>query len=234
MTSRPIGDGFAVRTGILDNTQNGVVCDACGDDELAEVIAWLGGRPAQWYVSSRDGLHEQLLAAGATAETSSVVMGAAAADLDLAPRERAYDVRAVESEPELDAWLGVAEDWGLVDGPQGRASRRPVLLGLSLPRPAPVLLQVAWEGDLAIGAIAARRHDEVLLIEHLGVRTGSQRRGIGRALIAAAVHAEPSAVEVVLGPTPSSIAFYERLGFVLQRFPPNRTFYLPATADAGE
>jgi ankyrin repeat protein/ribosomal protein S18 acetylase RimI-like enzyme len=232
--SRPAGDGFAVRTGVLDNTQNGVVCDACGDGELAEVIAWLAGRPAQWYVSGRDSLHEQLLAAGAMAETSSVVMGGPAADLDLAPRGGAHDVRAVESEPELDAWLGVAEDWGLIDGPRERARRRAVLLGLALPRPAPVLLQIAWEGDLAVGAIAARRHDEVLVIEHLGVRSGSQRRGVGRALIAAAVGAEPGAVEVVLGPTPSSIAFYERLGFVLQRFPPNRSFYLPATADESE
>ena len=89
-------------------------------------------------------------------------------------------------------------------------------------------MQVAWEDDLAVGAISARRLDEVLLIEHLGVRSGSQRTGVGRALIAAAVQAEPQAEQVVLAPTPSSIAFYERLGFVLQRYPPYRSYYLPA------
>ena len=74
----------------------------------------------------------------------------------------------------------------------------------------------------------------MLLIEHLGVRSGSQRRGLGRALIAAAVRSEPDIAHVILGPTPSSIAFYERLGFVLQRFPPNRSFYLPATPEGGD
>jgi GNAT superfamily N-acetyltransferase len=88
-------------------------------------------------------------------------------------------------------------------------------------------MQLAWDGELAIGAISARRHDDILLIEHLGVRQGSQRIGVGRALIAAAIAAEPRAVHVVLAPTPSSVAFYERLGFVLQRFPPDRSYYLP-------
>ena len=108
-----------MRTDVLDNTQNGVVCDACSDDELADVIAWLGGRPAQWFVSERGDLHEQLLAAGARAETSSVVMGARAAGLDLTPGERSHDVRAVESEPELEAWLGCRRGLGTGRRPEG-------------------------------------------------------------------------------------------------------------------
>jgi GNAT superfamily N-acetyltransferase len=226
--SRPAGDGFAVRTGNLDNTLNGVVCDACGDEELADVLAWLDGRPAQWYVSERSQLHEHLIAAGARAEVDSVVMGGAAGALLLDGPSPRHELREAEDEPDLDAWLGVAEDWGLVDGPVSRASLRRVLHGLAL-SPAPrVRLQIAWAGDLAIGAVSSRRLDEILLIEHLGVRSGSQRSGVGRALIAAAVRAEPAAEQVVLAPTPSSIAFYERLGFVLQRYPPKRTYYTPA------
>jgi ankyrin repeat protein/GNAT superfamily N-acetyltransferase len=226
--SRPAGDGFAVRTGNLDNTLNGVVCDACDDEELADVLAWLDGRPAQWYVSERSELHEHLLAAGARAEVDSVVMGGAAGALLLDGPSPRHELREAEDEPDLDAWLGVAEDWGLVDGPVSRASLRRELHGLALSPSSRARLQIAWAGDLAIGAVSSRRLDEILLIEHLGVRAGSQRAGVGRALIAGAVRAEPGAEQVVLAPTPSSIAFYERLGFALQRYPPKRTYYTPA------
>jgi GNAT superfamily N-acetyltransferase len=226
--SRTAGEGFAVRTGNLDNTLNGVVCDACDDEELADVLAWLDGRPAQWYVSERSELHEHLLAAGARAEVDSVVMGGAAGALLLDGPSPRHELREAEDEPDLDAWLGVAEDWGLVDGPVSRASLRRVLHGLALSPASRARLQIAWAGDLAIGAVSSRRLDEILLIEHLGVRAGSQRAGVGRALIAGAVRAEPGAEQVVLAPTPSSIAFYERLGFALQRYPPKRTYYTPA------
>ena len=232
--SRPAGDGFAVRTGNLDNTLNGVVCDACSDGELADVLAWLADRPAQWYVSERSELHEHLIAAGARAELDSVVMGGAARDLLLEGPARQVEVREAQDEPGLDAWLGVAEDWGIVDGPVSRASLRRVLHGLALSSARVVRLQIAWADDLAIGAMSSRRLDEILLIEHLGVRAGSQRAGVGRALIAAAVRAEPAAEQVVLAPTPSSIAFYERLGFVLQRYAPKRTYYMPVRPGTDE
>jgi ankyrin repeat protein/GNAT superfamily N-acetyltransferase len=229
--SRPVGSGHAVRTGNLDNTLNGVVCDGCSDEALAGAIAWLAGCPAQWYLGERSELHERLVSAGARPETSAVVMGGSVSDLDLHDAARSRVVREVATEAELDAWFGVAEDWGLVDGPRSRASLRRVLRGLAFARPALVRMHVAWADDLAIGAISARRLDDVLVVEHLGVRSGSQRTGVGRALLAAAVQAEPQAVHVVLGPTPSSIAFYERLGFVLQRFPPYRSYYLPEAPD---
>jgi hypothetical protein len=38
----------------------------------------------------------------------------------------------------------------------------------------------------------------------------------------------------VLAPTTSSIPFYERLGFVLQRFPPDRSYFLPVGHDEDE
>jgi GNAT superfamily N-acetyltransferase len=229
--SRPVGDGYAVRSGVLDNTLNGVVCDACSDAQLAEALAWLDGVPAQWHVSPRSGLHDHLLAVGARPERSGVVMGAEAAGLDLAAGPRVHQVRAVADDAELDAWLGVGEDWSMIEGPEARAAYRRVFAALALGPGARVRMQLAWDDEVAIGAISARRHDDVLLLEQLGVRPGSQRIGVGRALIAAAVAAEPRAVHVVLAPTPSSIPFYDRLGFVLQRFPPDRSYYLPARRD---
>jgi GNAT superfamily N-acetyltransferase len=153
-------------------------------------------------------------------------MGAEAPDLDLVGDGHA--IRELADDADLDAWLDVMEDCGMLEGPQARTSYRRVLAGLALDTPASLRLQVAWVDELAAGAVAARRLEDVLLIEHLGVREASRRIGVGRALIVAAVRAEPAARYVILGPTPSSVAFYERLGFVLRRFPPNRSYYLPA------
>ena len=192
VASRAAGDGFAVRTGNLDNTLNGVVCDACSDDELADVLAWLGGRPAQWLVSERSRAAQQLIAAGARAELDSVVMGGAARGLHLhAGRRRTRCARPRASRSSTRGWAS-PRTGGWSTG-RSRARAAAMLHGLAL-SPAPrVRLQIAWADDLAIGAISARRLDEILLIEHLGVRSGSQRSGVGRALIAAALRAEPEA-----------------------------------------
>src|SRR4051812_32246321 len=56
-----VGDGFAVRTGVESNSENGVVSDA-GDVE--EVVAWMAGAWAQWLVSAESDLHDRLVAGG--------------------------------------------------------------------------------------------------------------------------------------------------------------------------
>jgi GNAT superfamily N-acetyltransferase len=143
-----------------------------------------------------------------------------------------HDIRPVANEDELDAWLGVGEDSGFIDGPQARAAYRRILGALALAPAHPLRLHLAWSGGLAIGAISARRHADVVAIDHLDVREGSRRSGVGRALISAALAAEAGWAHVVLGPTLSSVAFYERLGFVLQRYPADRSYYVPARPTA--
>src|SRR3954452_2684066 len=81
-----IGDGFAVRTGAGSNAENGVVCSAL-DGDPAEVIAWMGGAPAQWLVGADSELHDRLVAAGCRPERTAVVMGARRADLRLGEPE---------------------------------------------------------------------------------------------------------------------------------------------------
>ena len=157
-------------------------------------------------------------------------MGASSGALEL--MTGSHDIRPVANEGELDAWLGVGEESGFIDGPQARAAYRRILGALALARELPLRLHVAWSGGLAIGAISARRHADAVAIDHLDVRHGSRRSGVGRALISAALAAETGWAHVVLGPTPSSIAFYERLGFVLQRYPADRSYYLPARPTA--
>jgi ankyrin repeat protein/GNAT superfamily N-acetyltransferase len=227
--SRVVGDGIAVRTGVLDNTLNGVACETCDEGDLAAAIAWLEGLPAQWHVSAGSRLHDRLVAAGARPERSAVVMGGATNELDLGREPGVPQIREVLDESGLEGCLAVLEDVGMIEGPSARAAYRRVFLERALGRPARLRLCVAWDEDEPVGAVAARRHGETLLLEQLDVREGWRHTGIGRALVRAAVRSEPDARHVVLGPTPSSVAFYERLGFVLQRFPPDRSYYLPAT-----
>ena len=93
---RELDDGFAVRTGVDDNTLNGVVSDA--HDDIAGVLAWLDGSPAQWHVGARNRLHARLVAAGARPERSAVVMGASSGALELLVGT--HDIRPVANEHE--------------------------------------------------------------------------------------------------------------------------------------
>jgi GNAT superfamily N-acetyltransferase len=84
----------------------------------------------------------------------------------------------------------------------------------------PARRAVAAEGSvewLAMGSLVS--------IERLYVGEPHRGRGLGRALIA---HATGGAAEVVLAPTPETIAYYQRLGFTLERCPRERCFYLDA------
>jgi ribosomal protein S18 acetylase RimI-like enzyme len=87
--TRPVGDGFAVRTSAESNTENGVVCDHATEDEVAEAIAWLDGAPAQWFIGRASTLGPRLVAAGATPERTAVVMGR---PLDAPPPPPPHDV----------------------------------------------------------------------------------------------------------------------------------------------
>ncbi len=118
--TRPVGDGFAVRTGAESNTENGVVCDRATDAEIAEAIAWLAGAPAQWFISSASALGPRLVAAGATPERTAVVMGRA---LDTPPPPPPHDIPIRDT---LDAHVGggsVRHVVALRDGAPAGAAR---------------------------------------------------------------------------------------------------------------
>ncbi|HEX4344987.1 MAG TPA: GNAT family N-acetyltransferase, partial [Solirubrobacteraceae bacterium] len=227
-TVLPVGDGFAVRTGVLDNTLNGVVCDACDEAAVAEAIAWLDGLPACWHVTEGSALGPALVAAGSRSERDAVVMGAPAASLALDRPDTPWAITRVTDADALGAWLVLFEQTGMLEGPSARAAYDAVLHVLALHRGSPFTLLAAHDGDELVGGIGTFRDGPTLLVEHLAVADGVRRRGIGRALIATALGAAPGVDEVVLGPTPTSIPFYERLGFVLQRLPHDRIYYLPA------
>src|SRR4051812_8045180 len=87
VATRAVGrHGFAVRTGLASNAENGVVCGDPGEDDVAEVVAWLDGAPAQWLVgpgTTPPDLADRLSAAGARPERTAITMAARIADLDL-------------------------------------------------------------------------------------------------------------------------------------------------------
>jgi GNAT superfamily N-acetyltransferase len=117
-----------------------------------------------------------------------------------------------------------------------RTERTAVTMGgrvadLELPAPAADVHDAAEAGPArrAVagdrGAVEWLAMGRLVSIERLYVGEAHRGRGLGRALIA---HATSGAAEVVLAPTPDTIAYYQRLGFTLERCPRERCFYLDA------
>jgi ankyrin repeat protein/GNAT superfamily N-acetyltransferase len=226
--TRPCGDGFAVITGIEDNTENGVVCDRADDDAIAEALAWLAERraPAQWFVGGSSDLGGRLVAFGASPERTGVVMGAKldGVALDGAPPP-GITIVTVRDAATLAAWRDVAREC-LFDDADERAR---VLASLGLGEDAPVQHRIAMRDGRAVGAASFLLDGETVYGQHLGVLAPERRAGTGRALAlhalreARAAHAKVA----VLGPTPDTIAFYRLLGFVLRPYLRDRSFYVP-------
>ena len=194
-----VGDGFAVRTGVDSNSENGVVCSVL-DGDPADILAWMGDAPAQWLVGAGSDLHDRLVAAGCRPERTAVLMGARLADLELG---------APEGEPaDADEYRAVAAAVDFGEGSVGAQQRF-----------------VARRDGRPVGIVSTFTHDDTAVVLDLAVLPDHRRQGIGRALLARALTGAPE--HVVLGPTPESIPFYRRLGFELRPALKDRYYYLP-------
>jgi ankyrin repeat protein/GNAT superfamily N-acetyltransferase len=227
--ARPCGDGFAVFSGIEDNTENGVVCDRADDDEIADVLGWLAerGTPAQWFVGESSDLGERLVAAGASPERTAVVMGAQLDGLELdGPPPPGITIAAVRDTAAIAAWCDVAGACLFDDADQ----RVRLLESVGLGEEAPVQHRLALRDGRAVGVASFLVDGEVVYGQHLGVLAPERRAGVGRALAQHALREAraASARVAVLGPTPDTIAFYSLLGFVLRPYLRDRSFYLPS------
>jgi ankyrin repeat protein len=233
--TRPCGDGFAVVTGIEDNTENGVVCSSADDATIAATLAWLADRraPARWLLAdpvTPSDLRDRLVAAGASPERTAVTMGADLDHLTLdTPRPPALAIVAVRDAATLAAWRDVAQAC-LFDDADARAR---LLESLGLGEDAPVQHRLATRGGRAIAAAAFFLHGDTVLGQHIGVLAPERRSGVGRAL-AQSIGREARAAgarTIVLGPTPDTIAFHRLLGGVLRPALRDRAFYLPVRED---
>jgi GNAT superfamily N-acetyltransferase len=200
---RPVGDGFAFRTGLDDNTRNGVVCSGF-DGRLDRVLAWLRA-PAQWLVGPGSELPERLERAGCRPERAAVFMA----------REIA------ETPPAGDA-IALVVDEATLRAALGADAALFASLGLAEDRP--LRHYAAWREGRPVGVVSVFAAPAALLGVNLVVEPGWRRRGIGRTLVE---HVLRGAELAILAPTPATIPFYARLGFGLYRFPPGRVFYTP-------
>ena len=201
--ARRVGDGLAVLTGEPDNTRNGVVCSWLAPEEadatIAELLAWFA-------------------AAGAPARW---LVGATTEPPDLGERLARAGCRPERGAVHMAARL---EDLDLT------------------PREAPAGLElaVATAGELRrhTAALDGRTVGEATVLHaapglvagiDLEVTRGARRRGVGRALVLAALRAARAdgATLAVLAPTPATVPFHEALGFTLERSAPDRCFFLP-------
>lgn len=202
----PVGDGFAFRSGLPDNTRNVVVASNAAGDEVAATIARLAGVPALW--CTRPGefapdLATTLERAGARPERKAVHMHA-----NLATLAPLIDDQVAEADdPERLAGIDVAEARLLaIAGHPIRA----FTLGTS-----------ATAVTFTAGA--------TVLGVHLHVDRTQRRRGFARTLLrhVAAVHNRQGCVDAIISPTLATIPFYERLGFTLERSRTDSCYYLP-------
>jgi GNAT superfamily N-acetyltransferase len=212
-TRRPVGDGFAFRTGLLDNTRNGVVCSRVED--VPDVIAWIGGAPAQWLVGAGSGLGPALERAGCRPERGAVFMareraGDATPPEDAAPRD--VVISPIGDEPSLRAAM---EPVGALE-----YDEREVALLASLGFDGPLRHYAAVRDGAPAGIASTFAWQETVTLTQLAVAPSWRRRGIGRALV-------QHTGATLLAPTPATIPFYAALGFRLLRYPPDRAFYLP-------
>jgi GNAT superfamily N-acetyltransferase len=225
------GDGYlAVRSGVGSNIENGVVADRADVEAVAELLRWLEAVPASWVARAPEpGLVERLIAAGCRPERSGHDMGARLDGLELSEP----DVDVVEDERALDEWLALAPACGAVD--EGDRERtREVLLALGLGADRPLVCYLARRGGRAVGIAQAHYATDAAVMQHVGVPADERRRGVGRALAHARLaEARRRGYEhAVLSPSPEGAKLYAALGFGLEPFPPDRSFYLPVKTPA--
>ena len=202
----PVGDGFAFRSGLHDNTRNGVVAARAGISEIAEVLDRLTDAPAMWLVP---GGHDSI-ELGAALERAGFWPDRHSAHMhaDLTVANVARDPRVHE----------VVEPAPLVGVDGGEAG---LLFGAGPP------LRVFAIDDAA--CVVTFTTGTTLLGVHLEVARAHRRRGLGRALVrhAGAVARDADCTDAIVSQTAATIPFYERLGLTLEQSLPDVGYYLP-------
>ena len=240
---RDFGEGFAFRTGLFDNTRNGVVygrlpVDAV-DERIGELLAWLGeyNAPAQWMVSQQTqpvDLREHLERAGCRPERSAVYMAARLSNRDLSDRRlpEGVEIALVCDRNEL-AEAGAGADT-LDDDPEQRERELALLTSLGLADERPLRHHAARLRGRPVGIASTFLESSTLSLVELAVAATERRRGIGRALILHTLREGIAAgcTLALLSATRATTPFYEKLGFRLGRLPPDRAFYTPVRSPA--
>lgn len=236
---------YAVRTGVVSNSENGAVStsDQPIEIELARaIVAWLqeDGTPASWLCAEGPARPESARALkrlGCEPERDAWEMSATLSNLDLTgPKPPAgTSIATVQKAGELEAWLDVAGACGWFDSPAERAALSRLYHGLGLDDTARVVLHVAYTGDRPVGMASSFYGEQLALLTAVGVIPEARRQGIGRQLASTRLHEaqQRGCTTAVLAPSPDGARLYEALGFQTQRQPEDRWFFVPQPNSAG-
>lgn len=198
----PVGNGFGFRTGLDDNTRNGIVAGRATEGAIADALARLAGVPAQWHPAgdASPELAAMLTAAGARPERDAVFM------------HRTIDRPGTES----PAVVRVTDPLRVVGVEVAEA-------GLLLAAGAEAFA-AGGEGSVVTFTSGTTVHGV-----HLHVARPHRRRGLGRILVEHALHTAHQAgcTDAIVSPTAATVTFYERFGFQLERSAPGHWWYLP-------
>jgi GNAT superfamily N-acetyltransferase len=234
-----VGGLYAVRTGIVSNTENGVVSrgDVPVSEKVArETLAWMDERklPASWLCAegnSRAGTARVLERMGCEPErTAWETIGVIdRLNLRLCQLPDGVQVAEVASERELDAWSDVAARCGWFATGSERMAWRRLHLSLGMPPSGPHRLYVAFRSGAPVGMASAFFGRDSVLLTAVGVLEHERRRGIGRSLALTRLReARDRRCKVaVLAASPEGGRLYQALGFKAQAQPADRWFYLP-------
>ena len=186
------------------------------DAVIAEQVRRFAGRPWEWkhydYDEPAD-LCERLVAAGFTPDEEEAVLIADLAELDLDTKLPGVDLRAVNDEHDIAAFVAVHEAvFGGDHSHQGRT-----LLTALRERPDTAAAVVAWDGDTPIAAARAEFHTGTGFASLWGGGTlpAWRGRGVFRALVAhrAALAAARGFRHLQVDALPGSRPILRRLGF---------------------
>lgn len=156
---RSVGEGTAVRTGVLSNNRNGVVCSRATDAEVREALDWLAGVPARWFVDAAGGFRPP----GCTPDNDAVYMSATGLQGDAEEVRDFATLRAlIRAVGRDDAELSLYGSLGF-DGP----------------------LRHYALGTDALATVFV--HGDTRLLEDVTVAPGARRRGLGSALVCGAL-----------------------------------------------
>lgn len=210
-----------VLTGIDDNTYNGVLQTQLAaedaDDAIGATLSYFraGATPALWYVTpgSRPAdLGERLRRQGCFELDPGMGM---AADLERLPPPApvaGLTIRRVADADDLARWCAVYE---------GEPLRRQLYASLGLRDNVPLrhFVGLLDETPVATSSIFLGQRAAALL--HVEVRPNARRRGIGTAIVLAALHEARTAGyrTAVVAPSAEGQPLYARLGFFTYRCP---------------
>lgn len=218
------GDGWlAVCTGGDSNDLNGVLAEPGVVPTSADLMwlrEWFAGLPATWHASEPDpALTAAMTQAGWQAERTGRCAGR---DLPMPPPDLApeIEVRRVETDADLDAWIRLASECGWFSGVDQRTVRRRLAYGL------PWLRWIATLDGDDVGLATGWWDEDLAEIVDIAVLPSARRRGVGSALLATVGAWADTARYLVVEPSPDGWRLMAARGFQNEPTIPDTAFYL--------